>query len=67
MDHTLIVRPNIEEHRLEIFREQENGHLVLYTHVNFRSDENNVRPFKEVAVQLGECLLLDIDMGRNLL
>lgn len=66
MNHTLIVRPNIEEQRLEIFREMGGGNEVLYTHVKLRGLDEEIRPFSEVALQLGECLLSDIDMGRDL-
>ena len=66
MNHTHIVRPNTEEQRLKIFRKLEGGKEVLYTHVDLRTNDDVERPLSEVAVQLGECLLMDSDMGRNL-
>jgi hypothetical protein len=66
VSHSLVIHPNVEEQRLEIFRVLEDGENHLYTYVELRSPDGGLRSYGDVATQLGECLLLDLELCRQL-
>jgi len=67
MEHTINVRANADEGRFELFRMIDNGSEVLYTHVPWQTGKGKRLSFKKIATQLGECILLDLEEGRNLI